>query len=203
LGHHRQSDAACGAYKKGSGIGEVQIASSQLATKDSALVAGVRAGDEHAMAQLYDRYSPVVYSVALRVLADTAAAEDVLQEVFLQLWRNPVVFDSNRGSLGAWLAVIARNRAIDALRKRKPESDADEVIVAVNLDIESETDRRRVLERVRGVVNALPTEQRSAVEMAFFEGLTHSEIAAKTGQPLGTIKTRIRNGLLSLRKALV
>jgi RNA polymerase sigma-70 factor (ECF subfamily) len=201
--HHWQSDAARGAYKKGSGIGEVQIASSQLATKDSALVAGVRAGDEHAMAQLYDRYSPVVYSVALRVLADTGAAEDVLQEVFLQLWRNPAAFDSNRGSLGAWLAVIARNRAIDALRKRKPETDADEVIIAVNLDIESETERRRVLERVRGVVNALPAEQRSAVEMAFFEGLTHSEIAAKTGQPLGTIKTRIRNGLLSLRKALV
>lgn len=167
------------------------------------MVAGIRAGDEHAMAQLYDRYSPVVYSVALRVLADTGAAEDVLQEVFLQLWRNPAAFDSNRGSLGAWLAVIARNRAIDALRKRKPETDADEVIVAVNLDIESETERRRVLERVRGVVNALPAEQRSAVEMAFFEGLTHSEIAAKTGQPLGTIKTRIRNGLLSLRKALV
>jgi RNA polymerase sigma-70 factor (ECF subfamily) len=181
----------------------VQIASSQLATKDGALVAGVRAGDEHAMAQLYDRYSPVVYSVALRVLADTGAAEDVLQEVFLQLWRNPAAFDSNRGSLGAWLAVIARNRAIDALRKRKPETDADEVIIAVNLDIESETERRRVLERVRGVVNALPAEQRSAVEMAFFEGLTHIEIAAKTGQPLGTIKTRIRNGLLSLRKALV
>lgn len=167
------------------------------------MVAGVRAGDEHAMAQLYDRYSPVVYSVALRVLADTGAAEDVLQEVFLQLWRNPAAFDSNRGSLGAWLAVITRNRAIDALRKRKPESDVEEVIVAVNLDIESETERRRVLERVRGVVNALPTEQRSAVEMAFFEGLTHTEIAAKTGQPLGTIKTRIRNGLLSLRKALV
>ena len=181
----------------------MQSASSQLATKDGALVAGVRAGDEHAMAQLYDRYSPVVYSVALRVLADTGAAEDVLQEVFLQLWRNPAAFDSNRGSLGAWLAVIARNRAIDALRKRKPESDADEVIIAVNIDIESETERRRVLERVRGVVNALPTEQRSAVEMAFFEGLTHTEIAAKTGQPLGTIKTRIRNGLLSLRKALV
>jgi RNA polymerase sigma-70 factor (ECF subfamily) len=180
----------------------VQGASSQLAAKDSALVAGVRSGDEHAMAQLYDRYSPVVYSVALRVLADTGAAEDVLQEVFLQLWRNPAAFDSNRGSLGAWLAVIARNRSIDALRKRKPEANADEVVVAVNLDIENETERRRVLERIRGVVNALPAEQRSAVEMAFFEGLTHTEIAAKTGQPLGTIKTRIRSALLSLRKAL-
>ena len=154
------------------------------------------------MAQLYDRYSPVVYSVALRVLADTGAAEDVLQEVFLQLWRNPGAFDSNRGSLGAWLAVITRNRAIDSLRKRKPETAADEVVISVDLDIENETDRRRVLEKVRGLVNALPPEQRKALEMAFFEGLTHTEIAERTKEPLGTIKTRIRTGLLSLRKAL-
>jgi len=180
----------------------VQSAGSQLAIKDSVLVSGVRAGDEHAMAQLYDRYSPVVYSVALRVLADTGAAEDVLQEVFLQLWRNPAAFDSNRGSLGAWLAVITRNRAIDSLRKRKPETAADEVVISVDLDIENETDRRRVLEKVRGLVNALPPEQRKALEMAFFEGLTHTEIAERTKEPLGTIKTRIRTGLLSLRKAL-
>ena len=154
------------------------------------------------MAQLYDRYSPVVYSVALRVLADTGAAEDVLQEVFLQLWRNPDSFDSNRGSLGAWLAVIARNRAIDALRKRKPETDSDEVVLSVDVDLEGETERRRVLEKVRSVIAGLPEDQRKALEMAFFEGLTHTEIAAKTGQPLGTIKTRIRTGLLSLRKAL-
>ena len=166
------------------------------------MVSGIRAGDEHAMAQLYDRYSPVVYSVALRVLADTGAAEDVLQEVFLQLWRNPAAFDSNRGSLGAWLAVIARNRAIDSLRKRKPETGADEVVISVDLDIENETDRRRVLEKVRALVNALPPEQRKPLEMAFFEGLTHTEIAERTKEPLGTIKTRIRTGLLSLRKAL-
>ncbi|MCI0349416.1 MAG: sigma-70 family RNA polymerase sigma factor [Acidobacteriales bacterium] len=180
----------------------VQSAGSQPATKDSVLVSGIRSGDEHAMAQLYDRYSPVVYSVALRVLGDTGAAEDVLQEVFLQLWRNPVAFDSNRGSLGAWLAVIARNRAIDSLRKRKPETNSEEVVLSVDIDLESETERRRVLEKVRGVINALPEDQRKALEMAFFEGLTHTEIAAKTGQPLGTIKTRIRTGLLSLRKAL-
>ena len=180
----------------------MQSASSQLATRDAALVAAIRAGDEHALAQLYDRYSPVVYSVALRVLGDTGAAEDVLQEVFLQLWRNPGVFDSNRGSLGAWLAVIARNRAIDGLRRRKPETDPADVIISVEVDLEGETERRRMLEKVREVVNALPAEQRGVLEMAFFEGLTHTEIAAKTGQPLGTIKTRIRSGLLSLRKAL-
>lgn len=180
----------------------MQSAGSQVAAKDAALVSAVRAGDEHAMAQLYDRYSPVVYSVALRVLADTGAAEDVLQEVFLQLWRNPTAFDSSRGSLGAWLAVITRNRAIDTLRKRKPETDAEDVTLAIDVDLESETERRRLLEKVRRVVNGLAPEQRKALEMAFFEGLTHTEIATKTGEPLGTIKTRIRSGLLSLRKAL-
>src|SRR5690349_21589354 len=98
---------------------------------DSALVAGMRQGSEDSLAQLYDRYSPLVYSVALRVLGDTGAAEDLLQEVFMQLWRNPSLFDSSRGSLGSWLAVISRNRAIDVLRKRKPETDVSDVIVAV------------------------------------------------------------------------
>ena len=87
---------------------------------DNALVAAIRSGDQSAMGALYDRYSSIVYSVALRVLGDTGAAEDVLQDVFMQLWRNPGAFDASRGNLGAWLAVITRNRSIDALRKRRP-----------------------------------------------------------------------------------
>ena len=142
-----------------------------------------------------------MYAVALRVLADTGAAEDVLQEVFLQLWRNPTAFDVNRGSLGAWLAVITRNRAIDSLRKRRPESDIEDVNVSVQPDLAVEADRGRALEKVRGVLGSMPTAQRNALEMAFFEGLTHTEIAGKTGEPLGTIKTRIRSGLLAIRKA--
>ena len=153
------------------------------------------------MAELYDRYSPVVYAVALRVLGDTMAAEDVLQEVFLQLWRNPGAFDAARGSLGAWLAVISRNRAIDALRKRKPETDIEDVFVSVAPDLASEADRSRAAEKVRGLLGAMPQSQRSALEMAYFQGLSHSEIASKTGEPLGTIKTRIRAGLITLRKA--
>ena len=154
------------------------------------------------MAELYQRYSSLVYSVALRVLGDTAAAEDVLQEVFMQLWRNPAAFDANRGSLGAWLAVIARNRAIDAVRKRRPESNVEDVVVALDLDLASETARRIAIEKVRGVLAGMPAEQRRAVELAFFEGLTHTEIAAKTGEPLGTVKTRIRNALQTLRKVM-
>lgn len=168
---------------------------------DSSLIAAIRAGDERAMADLYDRYSGIVYSVALRVLGDTGAAEDVLQEVFMQLWRNPGVFDSSRGNLAPWLAVIARNRSIDAIRKRRPETDIEEVVVSVEADLAGETDRAIAMGKVRTVLSAMPAAQRSALEMAYFEGLTHSEISAKTGEPLGTIKTRIRAGLLALRKA--
>ena len=166
------------------------------------MVVRIRTGDEQAMAQLYDRYSSIVYSVALRVLGDTGGAEDVVQDVFMQLWRNPAAFDSSRGSLPAWLAVIARNRAIDAIRKRRPEDDIAETIVSVEPDLAGETERARAIEKVRGTLGAMPAPQRDALEMAFFEGLTHSEIAAKTGEPLGTIKTRIRAGLLALRKVL-
>ncbi len=153
------------------------------------------------MAKLYDRYSSIVYSVALRVLGETGAAEDVLQEVFMQLWRNPGVFDSSRGNLAAWLAVISRNRAIDAIRKRHPETDIADVVVSVEPDLTGDAERARAMEKVRGALGAIPSAQRSALEMAYFEGLTHTEIAAKTGEPLGTIKTRIRAGLLALRKA--
>ena len=161
----------------------------------------MKSGDQSALAELYDRYSSVVYAVALRVLGDTGAAEDVLQEIFLQLWRNPGAFDSARGNLGAWLAVIARNRSIDALRRRKPETDIEDVIVSVAPDLAAEADRSRAAQKVREVLGTMPGPQRSALEMAYFEGMSHSEIAVKTGEPLGTIKTRIRNGLISMRKA--
>ena len=153
------------------------------------------------MAQLYDRHSGVVYSVALRVLGDTGAAEDILQDVFMQLWRNPEVFEANRGSLPGWLAVIARNRAIDGLRKRRPEQELSDLVVSVEPDLVGRAEWSRVLDKIRRVLGTMPATQRSALEMSFFEGLTHSEIAAKTGEPLGTIKTRIRAGLSALRKA--
>jgi RNA polymerase sigma-70 factor (ECF subfamily) len=168
---------------------------------DAMLVSAIRSGDEAAMAELYDRYSGVVYSVALRVLGDTGAAEDVLQEVFLQLWRNPGTFDANRGSLPGWLAVIARNKAIDSLRKRRPEDEISDVVVSVEPDLVRGVEWNRTLDKVRGALGNMPAPQRSALEMSFFEGLTHTEIAEKTGEPLGTIKTRIRAGLLALRKA--
>ncbi len=168
---------------------------------DTALLARIRSGDENAMADLYDRYSGIVYGVALRVLGSTAAAEDVLQEVFLQLWRNPDAFDANRGKLAAWLSVIARNRAIDHLRKRQPEEDIADLPISTGVNLEDEAANRLAVEKVRNVLGRIPQDQRRLLEMAFFEGMTHSEIAGKTGEPLGTVKTRIRAGLLTLRKA--
>jgi RNA polymerase sigma-70 factor (ECF subfamily) len=173
-----------------------------MGPNDAALVSAIRAGSQDAMAQLYDRYSSVVYAVALRVLADAAAAEDILQEIFMQLWRNPGAFDATRGNLAPWLAVIARNRAVDVLRKRKPQTDISETLLSVEPDLASETDRGRNVEKVRAVLKEMPAPQRSALEMAYFEGYSHSEIAEKTKEPLGTIKTRIRNGLMLLRKAV-
>ncbi|HZU29779.1 MAG TPA: sigma-70 family RNA polymerase sigma factor [Candidatus Angelobacter sp.] len=170
-------------------------------TDDAVLISRIRSGDQGAMADLYDRYSGIVYGVALRVLANTTGAEDVVQEVFLQLWRNPQAFDSDRGRLAPWLAVIARNRAIDHLRKRPMEDDIDELPISCGVDLENEASQKLAVEKVRGVLTQLPQDQRKALEMAYFEGMTHSEIAGKTGEPLGTIKTRIRTGLLALRKA--
>src|ERR1700683_3456442 len=174
---------------------------SHAMTSDLALVTAIQSGNQGAMAALYDRYSSIVYSVALRVLQDTGAAEDVLQDIFMQLWRNAGAFDASRGNMGAWLAVIARHRAIDALRRRRPENDIADVLVSVEHDLASEADRSRIMEKVRGALQAMPAPQRSALEMAYFEGLTHSEIAGKTGEPPGKIKTRIRAGLMTLRKA--
>jgi RNA polymerase sigma-70 factor, ECF subfamily len=165
------------------------------------LIARIRAGDESAMTDLYDRYSGIVYGVALRVLGNTMAAEDVLQEVFLQLWRNPQAFDADRGRLAPWLAVIARNRAIDLLRKRPMEEDIDELPISTGVNLEDEASERMAIDKVRGVLAQLPADQRKTLELAYFEGLTHTEIASKTGEPLGTVKTRIRYGLLALRKA--
>jgi RNA polymerase sigma-70 factor, ECF subfamily len=169
---------------------------------DGALIAAIRSGNQDAMAQLYARYSSVVYAVALRVLGDSAAAEDLLQEIFMQLWRSPGAFDSGRGNLAPWLAVIARNRAVDLLRKRRPQTEITETIVSVEPDLADEAERGRTMEKVRGVLKEMPAAQRSALEMAYFEGYSHSEIAEKTGEPLGTVKTRIRNGLMLLRKVV-
>lgn len=169
---------------------------------DASLLSRIRSGDQIAMGTLYDRYSRVVYSVALRVLRDPASAEDVSQEVFMQIWRNSESFAASRGSIGGWLAVVARNRSIDLIRRRKPTDSVDDVVLASSFNLANEAERNSLIEKTRSVMGSLPAEQRKSVEMAFFDGLTHSEIAEMTGDPLGTVKTRIRSALIVLRKAM-
>jgi RNA polymerase sigma-70 factor (ECF subfamily) len=169
---------------------------------DSVLLSRVRSGDKGAMATLFDRYSRVIYSVALRVLKDPGHAEDVMQDILIQFWRNPDSFISGRGTLGAWLAVVARNRAIDALRRRRPVESVEDVVLISNTDLASEAERHLLMEKVRVIMHDLPLDQKKSLELAFFDGLSHTEIAEQTGDPLGTVKTRIRLGLITLRKAL-
>lgn len=169
---------------------------------DSVLLAQVGVGSQDALAALFDRYSRTVYSVALRVLKDPGQAEDVMQEIFFQLWRNPDSFVNGRGSLGGWLVVVARNRAIDSLRRRRPSDSVEDVILAAPGNLASEAERNMLVAQIRVVLKQMPTEQQKAVELAFFDGLSHTEIAEKLGDPLGTVKTRIRLALITLRKAL-
>lgn len=170
---------------------------------DLELMRRLAKGDESALEALYDRYGGVVYSVALRVLKDAGAAEEILQDVFYQLWHRAPDYDASRGALGAWLFVSARNRAIDRLRRRTPP---DSLHVDENapskLNLESRAAQAELMSRIRAAIEALPESQRHALELAYFEGMTHSEIAQQTGEPLGTVKTRLRSALQALRQVL-
>jgi RNA polymerase sigma-70 factor (ECF subfamily) len=174
---------------------------------DSALVERIMAGDEGALSALYDRYSGMLYAMLLRILKDAGAAEEVLQDLFLQLWRGAARFDASRGSLAAWLLVIGRNRALSRLRgKQRREFVPDDIegfsldAVPSSEDLENEAARMQLMQRLRGAMAALPAEQREAVELAYFEGMTQTEIAARTGSPLGTVKSRVRAAMQSLKQ---
>lgn len=173
---------------------------------DSALVEHMMAGDESALAALYDRYSGMLFPMLLRILRDRQAAEEVLQDLFLQLWRNGGNFDASRGSLPAWLMVIGRNRAISRLRRRDSRETVEDVeawpanAVPSPIDIEGETERALLARKLKTAMAALPREQREAVELAYFEGMTQTEIAQRTGSPLGTVKSRVRAALQSLKE---
>jgi len=178
----------------------------QVGEPDHVLVLRVVQRDESALAELYDRYGNLVYAVALRVLRDASAAEEVLQDIFHRLWNVAARFDPRRGSLPAWLAVTARHRAIDCLRRRpageESEPEAADGAIQLPFDLEEQVYRRRIVDRIRVALTRMPEAQRKLVEMAFFEGLTHSELAERTGDPLGTIKSRLRAAVAGLRKEL-
>jgi RNA polymerase sigma-70 factor, ECF subfamily len=177
---------------------------SESRASDAALIGRLVQRDESALAVLYDRYAGMISSVLHRILRDNQAVEEILQDIFLQLWNTASHFDASRGSLPAWLVVIARNRAISRLRRHNPAAgDALLEGMAVSpFNLESSAARQQLVERVKASLENLPKEQRAAVELAFFEGLTHSEIAARTGDPLGTVKTRLRSALETLRRTV-
>lgn len=181
---------------------EIEAGMGTAVAVDASLINRVLGSDQAAMAEIFDRYGSLVYSIALRILKDPGQAEDVLQEILLQVWRNPARFANGRGSLPAWLAVVARNRSIDLLRKRRPIEPMGDLVVASPENLASEIERNSMVEKVRNAMKDLPTAQQRLIELAFFEGMTHSEIAARTGEPLGTVKTRIRTALATLRKGI-
>jgi len=176
----------------------------QANASDAALVGRILQRDETALAELYDRYSGMLTSVLVRILRDQQAAEEILQDIFYQLWRNAGQFDESRGSLPGWLVVIARNRAISRLRKHNPAAGEElfEGAMPLSFNLETAAAQQQMLGRVRGAMESLPGEQRAVVELAYFEGMSHSEIAARTGDPLGTVKTRLRTAVETLRRTL-
>ncbi len=175
---------------------------------DHACLERMASGDQEALAEIYDRHARPVYSLALRILQAQAEAEDVVQEVFSQAWRQASRYDKSRGRVAAWLLTLARSRAIDRLRARRarpdhaPEAHApvDVADRAVPADLQLVSAEEAA--RVRAALERLPILQRAAIELAYYEGLTHTEIAARLEQPLGTVKTRIRQALMRLRESL-
>jgi RNA polymerase sigma-70 factor (ECF subfamily) len=172
------------------------------------LVESVAAGDQSALAALYDATNRFIYSLILRVLGDMGSAEEVLIDVYTQLWRQAASYDANRGAPLAWMATIARSRAIDRLRSSWQDQHRKEsldVLGDAPANAASPEESAAASERqrfVREALNLLTPEQRRVIELAYYSGLSHSEIAEKLNQPLGTVKTRTRLGMMKLREAL-
>jgi RNA polymerase sigma-70 factor (ECF subfamily) len=174
--------------------------------EDAALLARIVAGDESAIAALHARYAGALYSLARQVTRSESTAQDVVQEVFIAVWRSAERFDPAKGSVSAWLFALARHKAIDAVRRemtiQKRTVEADLSFEEAPDDVDAETWRRFQGERIRDAIDRLPPAQKEAVELAFFAGLTHVEVAERLEIPLGTAKTRIRTALLRLRDLL-
>ena len=169
------------------------------------LVAALRARDERALAQLYDRYGGAIYGLALRVTGDSGAAEEISVDTFWQLWQQADRFDGSQGSLQNWLFTIARSRAIDRVRarvarKRTTAEDPTDVNDVRRPEEAAELVERRRL--VREAMAGLSPDQRTALALAYYDGLSHSQIAERLQEPLGTVKTRIRQAMITLRRTL-
>lgn len=184
------------------------VSAPDSAVADGAAFGRMAKGDAEALGEIYDRHGRLVYSLALRIVRDPSDAEDVVQDVFAQAWRQSRRYDASRGTVLGWLLTLTRSRSIDRLRGRKvrPEGTGDESTLSAIVDGAPPADEQlawagRAAE-IRAAVGGLSVLQRVAIELAFFEGLTHVEIAEQLELPLGTVKTRVRQGLLKLRDRL-
>ena len=177
---------------------------------DETLLGLIARSHENALSELYNRYSRLVYSVALNVLADSSRAEEITQDVFVRVWEKAETFRAEQGHVATWLTSIARNRTVDILRRSRSRHEnlriswaEEEVLIPPDpQDVEAEVDQAHRQQRVRWAVAQLPDEQKQALGLAYFHGLSHPEIAAALGEPLGTVKTRIRLGMQKLRQLL-
>lgn len=178
------------------------------ASPDAELVHHVLQRDMRAFEQLYDRHCRLVYGLVFRIVQQAGTAEEIVQDVFLQLWRNASQFDASRGAFLPWLLTLARNRALDNLRlkserQRRREDQTEELPgICAAPEFEKQLDEKRRVSRIRELMTSLQPQQKRAIELAYFEGLSHVEIANTLKEPLGTVKSWIRNGLLRLREGL-
>ena len=176
--------------------------------QDRDVLSRVATGQLDALEELYDRYKTMAYSIALRITADPSVAEDVVQEAFLGAWRNAARYAQGRGSVKTWLLAIVHHRAVDAVRRRRPTTDLPEreetppASLTVP-DVWAEVAGRLDRDEVRAALGSISEVQRETLELAYFGGLTQQEIAARTGTPLGTVKSRMRLGLLAMRQGLL
>ncbi len=183
-----------------------QVQTEPAQTSDSELLHAVARGDEQSLAFLYDRYRLILFGLITRILHSRPEAEDVLQDVFIQVWKRAADFDESRGRPFTWLVTLARSRAIDRLRaldSRQRTADASvlDMPEAVS-DAAEDAFKSEQREVVRKALDELPADQREALVLGYFEGLTQSEIAVKLAAPLGTVKTRMRSGMIKLRELL-
>jgi RNA polymerase sigma-70 factor (ECF subfamily) len=180
----------------------------QAQISDVQLLHAIRDGDEQALASFYDRYRLILFGLILRILHSQPEAEDVLQEVFLQVWQRASSFDETRGRPFTWLVTLARSRAIDRLRslgsrdRTANEAGREAEATGETRDAVDDAIRSEQGETVRRALAALPDEQRNTLVLAYFEGLTQTEIAERLATPLGTVKTRMRSGMIKLRELL-